>query len=145
MDRIEENVAFIIEKENSAWGYYHYLYLVTEKGNVFKCNKTFSFKEKTKKEIDEKVKTIEPQHIQFIKNIDVTDILEKCKHIKTDSKAYCTGVMFDAGTIGYYAFNTDISEIPILIGLRGNRQIHSENPYEEEIATWISEYISPFN
>lgn len=144
MDRIYENIEFIIEVENSAWGYYHYLLLVTEKGNVFKCNKPFPFEEEIKNEIDKKVKTIEPQHIQFIKNVDVSDILTKCKYIKIDSKSYCDGVMFDAGTIGYYAFNTDISELPILIGLRGNRQIHSENSYEEEIASWISTNISPF-
>lgn len=136
-DRVTEDITFMVEVENEAWGYYHYYYVVTESGKLYKCkaNKE-QLSSKSRELINKEIKSLEALFLKQISIEELNVMLENSKKVSIDSKAYCTGVAFDAGDIRLYAFN-NISEKPIMIGRRGDKSIHSENRYEEDIALWL--------
>lgn len=149
-NKIKDSVLFIIEELNGAWQYYHYYYIVTVKGDVYKCKGDSEFKiaNTSKPELDQFVKTIDENSIYSITHIELKIIKEmalKCKNIEPYSKGYTQGVAFDAGDIKYYAFNENVTEVPIVIGMRGNIDVHSENQCEEDISIWLDAVVRGIN
>ncbi|HCL4480133.1 TPA: hypothetical protein N2D99_002219 [Clostridium botulinum] len=143
---IKDNVLFIVEEENCSWQYYHYYYIVTTKGNIYKCegDNTFKISGTSKFKIDEFVQSIDEKKIYIHTQADAEVLKEmalKSQNIKQYSKGYTKGIAFDAGDIRYYAFNENVTEFPIIVGIRGDMDVHSENHYEEDIAIWLDKVI----
>lgn len=131
---------FLIEKENHAWQSYHYLYVITVKGELYKTSIILKNLDKlSKKEIQSFIEQLEFEFIENLNEIKVKEMKENSKYIKKDSESYTTRVAFDAGDVYYYAFNEICSINPIIIGVRGDSTIHSKNEYEKKIADWIDE------
>lgn len=142
-NKIKDKILFIIEEENHAWSSYHYLYLITDKGDLYKhsVKEKFNLKLMTKEEIDNLVKSLEVKFLRHLDDTKISKMITNCENIKIDSESYCAGVGFDAGCICYYAFNLTETKNPISIGMRGNMTIHSKNKYEEEISSWIDDVL----
>lgn len=139
---IKEDIAFMVEEENGAWQYYHNYYFVTKTGQIYKykANRKVALSKMNKNEIDSIIKTLDVKFLGELKKEELSEMLLKSKNVRLDSETYYNGGGFDMGDICYYAFNTDIDQKPILVGQRGNLNVHSKNVDEEDIAKSLSKW-----
>lgn len=140
---VEEEPIFLIEHTGGGWSTLQETFIITKSGIVYK-NMDYEYIYVDGKTIDEIKQNMDEAFVKFIRKINETELknlLAKVPDVKTDSDYYCTGAGMDGGEIAYYVVNKDISEKPVLVGIRYDRSIHSKNESEEFIANWLSKNI----